>query len=86
MSSNDIALRLDNLCKSFGKIRAVDHLSLDVQAGEMVGFLGPNGAGKSTTLYMASRLVQPSSGKIEISYFSKEDLERLIDLLSGKSR
>lgn len=66
MSSNDTALRIDNLCKSFGRIRAVDHLSLEVQAGEMVGFLGPNGAGKSTTLYMASRLVRPSSGKIEI--------------------
>ena len=66
MSSNDIALRLDNLCKSFGRIRAVDHLSLDVRAGQMAGFLGPNGAGKSTTLYMASRLVQPSGGKIEI--------------------
>ena len=66
MNYNDIALRLEGVCKSFGKIRAVDQLSLEVQVGEMVGFLGPNGAGKSTTLYMASRLVQPSSGKIEI--------------------
>ena len=66
MNYNDIALRLEGVCKSFGKIRAVDHLSLDVYAGEMVGFLGPNGAGKSTSLYMASRLVRPSSGKIEI--------------------
>jgi ABC-type multidrug transport system ATPase subunit len=66
VSSMDIAFRLDSLCKSFGRIQAVNHLSLEVQAGEMVGFLGPNGAGKSTTLYMASRLVRPSSGKIEI--------------------
>ena len=66
MTSNDIALRLDNLCKSFGKIRAVDHLSLQVRPGEMAGFLGPNGAGKSTTLYMTSRLVHPSDGSIEI--------------------
>lgn len=66
MRSCDTALRLDNLCKSFGKIRAVDHLSLEVQAGKMVGFLGPNGAGKSTTLYMASRLVRPSGGHVEI--------------------
>ena len=64
MSSADIALRLYNLCKSFGKIRAVDHLSLEVRPGEMVGFLGPNGAGKSTTLYMIPRLVRPSSGTI----------------------
>jgi len=66
LSSNDIALRLDGLCKSYGRIRAVDHLSLEVRAGEMAGFLGPNGAGKSTTLYMTTRLVHPSGGKIEI--------------------
>ena len=66
MSPADTALRLDNLCKSFGKIQAVDHLSLKVHRGEMVGFLGPNGAGKSTTLYMIPRLVRPSAGKIEI--------------------
>ena len=66
MSTNDAALRLDDLCKSYGRIRAVDHLSLEVRAGEMAGFLGPNGAGKSTTLYMTTRLVHPSGGKIEI--------------------
>jgi len=66
LSANDAALCLDDLCKSYGRIRAVDHLSLEVHAGEMAGFLGPNGAGKSTTLYMTSRLVHPSGGKIEI--------------------
>lgn len=66
MNHDDIALRLDDLCKSFGKIRAVDHLSIEAHPGEMVGFLGPNGAGKSTTLYMASRLVRPSAGRIQI--------------------
>jgi ABC-2 type transport system ATP-binding protein len=63
---DEIALRLEDVCKTFGKIRAVDQLSLEVQVGEMVGFLGPNGAGKSTTLYMASRLVRPSKGTINI--------------------
>jgi ABC-2 type transport system ATP-binding protein len=60
------ALRLDGLCKSFGRINAVDNLSLEVNPGEMVGFLGPNGAGKSTTLYMITSLVHPSAGTIEI--------------------
>ncbi|NIP22307.1 MAG: ATP-binding cassette domain-containing protein [Phycisphaerae bacterium] len=64
--NNDAALRLDDMCKSYGRIRAVDHLSLEVLAGEMAGFLGPNGAGKSTTLYMTSRLVHPTGGEIEI--------------------
>jgi ABC-2 type transport system ATP-binding protein len=66
VSSQDCALHLDNLCKSFGKIRAVDNLSLEVHPGEMVGFLGPNGAGKSTTLYMIAGLVHASAGTIEI--------------------
>lgn len=67
MSSGDnVALCLEDLCKSYGRIRAVDHLSLQVHAGEMTGFLGPNGAGKSTTLYMTTRLVHPSGGKIKI--------------------
>jgi ABC-2 type transport system ATP-binding protein len=60
------ALALDNLCKRFGRIHAVDHLSLEVPPGQMAGFLGPNGAGKSTTLYMIPRLVHPSGGRIRI--------------------
>ena len=60
------ALALEDLCKHFGRIRAVEHLSLEVPAGQMAGFLGPNGAGKSTTLYMIPRLVHPSGGRIRI--------------------
>ena len=60
------ALALDDLCKRFGRIHAVEHLSLEVPPGQMAGFLGPNGAGKSTTLYMIPRLVHPSSGRIRI--------------------
>jgi ABC-2 type transport system ATP-binding protein len=60
------ALALEDLCKQFGRIRAVEHLSLEVPPGQMAGFLGPNGAGKSTTLYMIPRLVHPSSGRIRL--------------------
>jgi ABC-2 type transport system ATP-binding protein len=60
------ALSLDSLSKAFGRIHAVDQLSLDIEAGQMAGFLGPNGAGKSTTLYMIPRLVRPSAGHIRI--------------------
>ncbi len=66
MSAAAPALSLEDLGKRFGRIVAVDRLSLDVEAGRMVGFLGPNGAGKSTTLYMIARLVRPSSGRIRI--------------------
>jgi len=60
------ALALQDLSKSFGRIRAVDRLSLEVPPGQMAGFLGPNGAGKSTTLYMIPRLVRPSGGRISV--------------------
>ncbi len=66
MNSATPALRLENLSKTFGRIKAVDDLSLEVYPGEMVGFLGPNGAGKSTTLFMIAGLVHPAGGKIEI--------------------
>jgi ABC-2 type transport system ATP-binding protein len=60
------ALALEDLCKQFRRIRAVEHLSLEVPPGQMAGFLGPNGAGKSTTLYMIPRLVHPGGGRIRI--------------------
>ena len=60
------ALALTDLSKRFGRIRAVDRLSLEVPPGQMAGFLGPNGAGKSTTLYMIPRLVRPSGGRISV--------------------
>jgi ABC-2 type transport system ATP-binding protein len=66
MSSVVPALLIEDLSKRFGRILAVDRLSLEVVPGRMVGFLGPNGAGKSTTLYMIARLVRPSSGQIRI--------------------
>lgn len=66
MTDSAPALVLENLSKRFGRLQAVDQLSLEVQPGHMAGFLGPNGAGKSTTLYMIPRLVRPSAGHIRI--------------------
>ena len=66
MTNSPPALALQDLSKQFGRVRAVDRLSLEVEPGQMAGFLGPNGAGKSTTLYMIPRLVRPSSGRINI--------------------
>ena len=64
-------LRLSNLRKSFpaqgGKrTLAVDGLSLDIRPGEVFGLLGPNGAGKSTTIGMATGLIVPDEGTIDI--------------------
>ena len=44
------AIRVENLCKKYGPVLAVDHIRFEVKPGELVGFLGSNGAGKSTTM------------------------------------
>jgi len=61
----DHALRLQSLSKSFGR-PAVDHLDLAVRPGEFYALLGPNGAGKTTTLRMATGLLAPDSGSVEV--------------------
>jgi ABC-2 type transport system ATP-binding protein len=55
-------IRVNELTKFYGPSLAVDHISFDVQEGEVFGFLGPNGAGKTTTIRMMVGLTQPSSG------------------------
>ena len=64
--SNDIILRTTGLTKSFGKLKAVDNLNIEIRRGEVFGFLGPNGAGKSTTVGMILNLVAPTAGSIEL--------------------
>jgi ABC-2 type transport system ATP-binding protein len=64
--SNDIILRTTGLTKSFGKLKAVDNLNIEIRRGEVFGFLGPNGAGKSTTVGMILNLVAPTAGRIEL--------------------
>jgi ABC-2 type transport system ATP-binding protein len=69
------ALTLDNICKSFGELRAVDSLSVQVPAASVYGFLGPNGAGKTTTLRMIMSIIKPDSGGISI--FGDGSIERV---------
>jgi ABC-2 type transport system ATP-binding protein len=60
------ALRLDNVVKTYGAIRAVDGVSLAASAGEFIALLGPNGAGKTTLFQLLSGLFVADSGRIEI--------------------
>src|SRR5438045_4901041 len=60
------AIEMTELCKNFGAFRAVDHLSLTVQQGEIFGLLGPNGSGKTTTINMISGLSVPTSGEVRV--------------------
>ena len=62
MSDEPYAVETRDLTRRFGKRVAVDHLNLQVRAGELYGFLGPNGAGKSTTLRMLCGILEPSEG------------------------
>lgn len=59
-------LRLEHLTKDFGKVRAVDDLSLDVEDGEFIVMLGPSGAGKTTTLKLIAGVETPTTGKVYI--------------------
>jgi ABC-2 type transport system ATP-binding protein len=60
---------LQHLTKRFGAQTAVDDLSFEVPAGQILGFLGPNGAGKSTTLKMLTGMIEPTSGTATICGF-----------------
>jgi lipopolysaccharide export system ATP-binding protein len=57
-------LRSENLVKAYKSRTVVDHVSVEVNRGEIVGLLGPNGAGKTTTFYMIVGLIKPNGGKI----------------------
>jgi multiple sugar transport system ATP-binding protein len=59
-------IRIENLCKDFGEVKAVIDLNLTIQNKEMLCFLGPSGCGKTTSLRMVAGLERPSSGKIFI--------------------
>lgn len=56
------AIKADNLTKMFGRLVAVDHISFEVEEGEIFGFLGANGAGKTSTIMMLATALNPSSG------------------------
>ena len=59
-----MVLRTENLVKKYRQRTVVNHVSIDVTQGEIVGLLGPNGAGKTTTFYMTTGLITPNEGQI----------------------
>lgn len=63
-ASRKLVLRTDNLVKKYGQRTVVNHVSINVTQGEIVGLLGPNGAGKTTTFYMTVGLITPNEGQI----------------------
>ena len=73
-TSSGIVLRTDSLVKKYGKRTVVNHVSVDVTQGEIVGLLGPNGAGKTPTFYMTVGLIQPNEGQI---YLDDKNITKL---------
>jgi len=74
-------ISVQQLTKFFGSQKAVDALSFEIPAGQIVGFIGPNGAGKSTTLKMLTGMLEPSSGSAKLCGY---DLQR--DTIEVKRR
>lgn len=64
-----MSLVVKNLIKRYGPQQAVDSISFEVKAGEIVGFLGPNGAGKSTTMKIATGYLPPTEGQVLVGGF-----------------
>jgi ABC-2 type transport system ATP-binding protein len=62
-----IVIEIDHLVKKYGKLNAVQDLSLQVPSGAIYGFVGPNGAGKTSTMRIMTTLLQPSSGDVRIA-------------------
>lgn len=77
------AIEMIDLCKDFGSFRAVDHLSLTVQQGEIFGLLGPNGSGKTTTINMISGLSVPSKGEVRVMGYDVRHQAREVRRLLG---
>ena len=70
----DLTIHTQNLQKTYSGRKVVDHVSVEVKQGEIVGLLGPNGAGKTTTFYMVVGLIKPDEGFV---YLNTEDITKL---------
>jgi len=66
MDDRDLVIQAGALGKRFGRVLALDGLSLEVRAGEVLGFLGPNGAGKTTTLRLLMGYLRPTAGSARV--------------------
>lgn len=70
MVSDDVMINIESLNKSFGKIKALDNLNLEIKRGELLGIIGPNGAGKTTAIRMVCCILKPDTGSVTVGGFS----------------
>jgi len=85
-----VAIKIENLKKYFGSIKAVDGISIEVEKGILFGFLGPNGAGKTTTIRCMMDFIRPMEGSVTIlgkdARRDSVELKKRIGYLSGNGR
>lgn len=90
MTTQEPAIVIDTLHKSYGKVQAVKGISMRVEQGEIFGFLGPNGAGKTTTIRCMLDVIRPTSGTLGVlgldAQRDKMELHKRIGYLPGDVR
>ncbi len=69
-------LEINQLSKNYGKLKAVDHLDIQIEQGSIYGLLGPNGSGKTTTLGMILNVIRPTSGNFRWFSVTNRDVNR----------
>jgi ABC-2 type transport system ATP-binding protein len=77
------AIQVENLTRRFGDFVAVDHVSFEVGAGEVVGYLGPNGSGKTTTIRMLLGLLRPDEGHATVLGFDSASQSEQVRARAG---
>lgn len=80
---SETIIRIEHLSRSFGTVKALDDLSLEVPAGIVFGFLGPNGAGKTTTIHLLLGLLEPTQGQARVLGFDTRTRAEAIRARSG---
>ena len=63
------AIKVENISKSFGEVKALDNVSFEVKRGELFGLIGPDGAGKTTLFRLLTTLLTPDKGRAEVDGF-----------------
>src|SRR5688572_15234023 len=76
-------LSIQNITRTFGSVTAVDHLSLDIEPGELFGLIGPDGAGKTTAIRLMLGILMPTSGEGKVGPYDLRRQSESISTLTG---